>query len=230
MQPMANGDKRQSVWEVVTLLKQIPFSVYLFPILAAAVAYVLLGTTVWLLVTPFWKELAGEWDVVGKFVAIVAWIITFPVVFNLLLSMVVGIVFDPLASFVDQLLHGSDHEATPIGQQWIDGLLRIACLLFLQVVAFLIGLAVPVLGLVTSGAASVVAALILVTTPAFVHRGVRFSTHVSVVLRKLGIREIFFGIVAAVLLNNPVLQVTALVPLIVVGQLMTQSWLAEKHL
>ena len=230
MQPMANEDKRQSVWEVLTLLKQIPLSVYLFPLLAAAVAYVLLGTTVWLLVTPFWKELAGEWDVVGKFVAIVAWIVTFPVVFNLLLSMVVGIAFDPLASFVDQLLHGSDHKVTPIGQQWIDGFLRIACLLFLQVVAFLIGLAVPVLGLVISGAASVVAALILVTTPAFVHRGMRFSTHVKVVLRKLGVREILFGIVAAVLLNNPVLQVITLVPLIVVGQLMTRSWLVEKPL
>lgn len=227
MHPMANGDKRQSVWEVLTLLKQIPLSVYLFPILAAAVAYVLLGTTVWLLVTPFWKELAGEWDVVGKFVAIIAWIITFPVVFNLLLSLVVGIAFDPLASSVDQLLHRNDHQATPIGKQWIDGFLRIACLLFLQLVAFLVALAVPVLGLVISGAASVITAIILVTTPAFVHRGVRFSTQVKVVMGKLGVREIVFGIVAAVLLNNPVLQVITLVPLIVIGQLLTRSWLVE---
>lgn len=227
MHPMANGDKRQSVWEVLTLLKQIPLSVYLFPILAAAVAYVLLGTTVWLLVTPFWKELAGEWDVVGKFVAIIAWIITFPVVFNLLLSLVVGIAFDPLASSVDQLLHRNDHQATPIGKQWIDGFLRIACLLFLQLVAFLVALAVPVLGLVISGAASVITAIILVTTPAFVHRGVRFSTQVKVVMGKLGVREILFGIVAAVLLNNPVLQVITLVPLIVIGQLLTRSWLVE---
>ena len=74
MHPMASEEKRLSVWDVLTLLKQVPLSVYIFPLVAAAAAYVLLGTTVWLLVTPFWKELAGEWDVVGKFVAIIAWI------------------------------------------------------------------------------------------------------------------------------------------------------------
>ncbi|MFN7829586.1 MAG: hypothetical protein ACK5NX_00125, partial [Armatimonadota bacterium] len=152
---------------------------------------------------------------------------TFPVVFNLLLSLVVGIAFDPLASTVDQLLHRKDHQVTPIGQQWIDGFLRIACLLFLQLLAFLVSLAVPVLGLVISGAASVITAIILVTTPAFVYRGVRFSTHVKVVIGKLGVREILFGIVAAVLLNNPVLQVITLVPLIVIGQLLTRTWLVK---
>jgi hypothetical protein len=227
MHPMASEEERLSVWDVLTLLKQVPLSVYIFPLVAAAAAYVLLGTTVWLLVTPFWKELAGEWDVVGKFVAIIAWIITFPVVFNLLLSLVVGIAFDPLASTVDQLLHRKDHQVTPIGQQWIDGFLRIACLLFLQLLAFLVSLAVPVLGLVISGAASVITAIILVTTPAFVYRGVRFSTHVKVVIGKLGVREILFGIVAAVLLNNPVLQVITLVPLIVIGQLLTRTWLVK---
>lgn len=227
MHPMANEERRLSVWDVLTLLKQVPVSVYIFPLVAAAAAYVLLGTTVWLLITPFWKELAGEWDVVGKFVAIIAWIITFPLVFNLLLSIVVGITFDPLASAVDQLLHRNDHKVTPIGQQWIDGFLRVASLLILQLLAFLVGLAVPVLGLVISGAVSVITTIILVTTPAFVHRGVRFSTHVKVLMRKLGVREILFGTVAAILLNNPVLQVITLVPLIVIGQLWTRSWLVE---
>lgn len=227
MQQMANVDKRLSVWDLLSLLKKVPLSVYIFPLITAAVAYLLLGATVWLLVTPFWKELAGEWDVVGKFVAIIAWVITFPIVFNLLLSMVIGIAFDPLASFVDQLLHKSDHVATPVSQQWTDGFLRIALLLLLQLVAFLIGLAIPMLGLVVSGAASVATALILVTTPAFVHRGVRFATHLKVVIHKLGLREVMFGIVAAVLLNNPVLQVITLVPLIVIGQLLTRNWLVE---
>jgi hypothetical protein len=227
MHPMANEERRLSVWDVLTLLKQVPVSVYIFPLVAAAAAYVLLGTSVWLLVTPFWKELAGEWDVVGKFVAIIAWIITFPLVFNLLLSIVVGFTFDPLASAVDQLLHRNDHQVTPIGQQWIDGFLRVACLLILQLLAFLVGLAVPVLGLVISGAVSVITTIILVTTPAFVHRGVRFSTHVKVLMRKLGVREILFGTVAAILLNNPVLQVITLVPLIVIGQLWTRSWLVD---
>ena len=227
MQQLDNVERRMSIWDLLSLLKQVPLSVYIFPLIAAAVAYLLLGTTVWLLVTPFWKELAGEWDVVGKFVAIIAWVITFPIVFNLLLSMVIGIAFDPLATFVDQLLHKSDHVVTPIGQQWIDGFLRIVFLLLLQLVAFLIGLAVPVLGLVISGAASVATALILVTTPAFVHRGVRFAKHLKVVIHKLGLREILFGIVAAVLLNNPVLQVITLVPLIVIGQLLTRNWLVE---
>ncbi|MEY3602497.1 MAG: hypothetical protein RL169_1741 [Armatimonadota bacterium] len=227
MHPMANEERRLSVWDVLTLLKQVPVSVYIFPLVAAAAAYVLLGTSVWLLVTPFWKELAGEWDVVGKFVAIIAWIITFPLVFNLLLSIVVGFTFDPLASAVDQLLHRNDHQVTPIGQQWIDGFLRVASLLILQLLAFLVGLAVPVLGLVISGAVSVITTIILVTTPAFVHRGVRFSTHVKVLMRKLGVREILFGTVAAILLNNPVLQVITLVPLIVIGQLWTRSWLVD---
>ncbi|MFM7188886.1 MAG: hypothetical protein ACKO14_13830 [Armatimonadota bacterium] len=224
---MANAERRRTIWDVYTLLKQIPLSVYLFPVVVATVAYVLLGAAVWLFVTPIWKELAGEWDVVGKFIALLAWIVAFPVVYNLLLSLVVGIAFDPLATYIDQLLHVNAQKVIPITQQWIDGFQRLAFLVVLQGIAFIVGLAVPVVGLVISGAASVVSAIIVITTPAFVHRGVRFSSHLRVVTCKLHVRDVLFGILAAVLLNNPVLQVVTLVPLIVIGQLLTQKWLTD---
>jgi len=224
---MDNAVGRRTVWDVLTLLKQVPLSVYFFPVVAAAVAYFLLGTAVWLVVTPIWKELAGEWDVVGKFIALLAWIVAFPVVYNLLLSLVVGIAFDPLATYIDQLLHVNAQKVIPITQQWIDGFQRFAFLVFLQGIAFMVGLAVPVVGLVISGAASVVSAIIVITTPAFVHRGVRFSSHLRIVTCKIHVREVLFGIVAAVLLNNPLLHVIMLVPLIVIGQLLTQKWLTD---
>jgi hypothetical protein len=178
-------------------------------------------------VTPYWKELAGEWDVVGKFVAIIAWTISFPVVFNLLLTLVVGVAFDPLASKVDLILHRSEHKETSIGNQWKDSILRTASLFLLQAIAFLVGLAIPVLGLFISGAVSVFAALILITTPAIVHRGIGFVSHVKLVVSNVGLREVVFAILAAVLLNNPLLQVVTLVPLIVMGQIITRSWLVD---
>lgn len=227
MHPMAKGVKGYSTWDVLALMKQVPVSVYLIPLFVTAFAYVVLGAAVWLLVTPYWKDLAGEWHVVGKFVAIIAWIISFPVVFNLLLTLVVGIAFDPLASKIDLLLHRSDHHEMSIGQQWKDSILRTTSLLLLQALAFLLGLALPVLGLVISGTVSVFAALILITTPAIVHRGIGFVTHVKLVASNLGVREIAVAILAAILLSNPLLQVAALVPLIVMGQLMTKSWLVD---
>lgn len=227
MQRMANKEKQPSVWDVFNLLKQVPIAVYIFPLLAAFVLYVLLGTTAWLVVTPFWKELAGEWDVVGKFVAVIAWVITFPIVFNLMLCVVVGIAFDPLASAIDQLLYKSEQNHIPIGQQWNDGFLRLLGLSTLQLVAFCVGLTSPLLGLILSGATSVVTALVLITTPACTNRGVRLKAQLVLLMRKLRAREILLGILAAIMLNNPVLQVITLVPLIVIGQLLTRSWLAD---
>ena len=227
MRKMANMGQRQGIWEVIRLLRQVPLSVYVFPILFAAVMYVLLGAAMWLLVTPIWKELAGEWDVVGKFVALVGWIIAFPVIFNLLLSIVVGFAFDPLASAIDQRLHSADHRSTPLGQQLSDGIIRTVVLLILQFIAFSVGIVIPVVGLAVSGAVSVLTALLLVTTPAFVHRGVRFLPQVKVMVRSLGVREILFGVAAAVVLNNPLLQVITLVPLIVMGQLFSRKWLVD---
>jgi hypothetical protein len=224
---MTNGLKRYSASDVLPLLRQVPLSVYLFPVLATAFLYVVLGSAVWLLVTPYWKELAGEWDVVGKFVAIIAWTISFPVVFNLLLTLVVGVAFDPLASKVDLILHRSEHKETSIGNQWKDSILRTASLFLLQAIAFLVGLAIPVLGLFISGAVSVFAALILITTPAIVHRGIGFVSHVKLVVSNFRVREVVFAILAAVLLNNPLLQVVTLVPLIVMGQLVTRSWVVD---
>jgi hypothetical protein len=227
MQPTANEFKRNSFWDVVGLLRQVPVSVYIFPLLATSAIYIILGAAVWLVVTPLWKELAGEWDVVGKYVAILVWGLSFPIVFNLLLSLVLGIVFDPLATKIDMLLHRDDHRRTPSRQQWSDSFLRLTCLLLLQAVAFVIATMIPVGGLIVSSVASVFTALILITTPAVVHRGISFPSHVKLIKSHLGISEVLIGILAAILLNNPVLQCIALVPLVVVGQLLTRSWAVE---
>jgi hypothetical protein len=227
MQPKANDYKRYSIWDVLGLLRQVPVAVYFFPLVATAAVYVILGAAVWLLVTPLWKELAGEWDVVGKYVAILAWGLSFPIVFNLLLSLVLGLVFDPLATKIDTLLHRDDHRRTPISQQWSDSILRMTCLVLLQAVAFVIAAMIPVAGLIVSGVASVFSALVLITTPAVVHRGISFLLHIKLIRANLGIREVLIGIFAAILLNNPLLQVIALVPLVVVGQLITRSWTVD---
>jgi hypothetical protein len=227
MQPKANDYKRYSIWDVLGLLRQVPVAVYFFPLAATAAVYVILGAAVWLLVTPLWKELAGEWDVVGKYVAILAWGLSFPIVFNLLLSLVLGLVFDPLATKIDTLLHRDDHRRTPISQQWSDSILRMTCLVLLQAVAFVIAAMIPVAGLIVSGVASVFSALVLITTPAVVHRGISFLLHIKLIRANLGIREVLIGIFAAILLNNPLLQVIALVPLVVVGQLITRSWTVD---
>ena len=224
MQPNANDTKRYSIWDVLGLLRQVPVSVYIFPLVATAVVYILLGAAVWLFVTPLWKELAGEWDVVGKYVAILAWVLSFPIVFNLLLSLVLGIAFDPLATKIDTMLHRDDHRETPIHQQWSDSILRMTCLILLQAVAFVIAAMIPVAGLILSGVASVFSALVMITTPAVVHRGISFLVHIKLIRSNLGLRELLIGIGAAILLNNPLMQVIALVPLVVVGQLLTRSW------
>lgn len=228
MSQMAKNAKMASVGDVLVLLRQVPLSVYLLPMVVAVAAYVLLGAAIWLLVTPFWKELAGEWDIVGRFVAVIAWVIGFPVIFNVLLSLVIGIAFDPLASKVDQLLHIDQYKVLPLRHQCIDSIIRAASLLALQVVAAIIGLAVPVLGLVISGFVTVITALILMTTPAATHRGLRFSAHLKLMAGKIGLREVVFGTVSAVMLTNPLLQVISLVPLVIFGQLVTQSWLADR--
>jgi hypothetical protein len=227
MQAKANDSTRFSIWDMLGLLKQVPASVYIFPLVTTAAVYVILGAAVWLLVTPLWKELAGEWDVVGKYVAILAWGLSFPIVFNLLLSLILGIAFDPLATKIDTLLHGDDHRQTPIRQQWSDSIARMTSLLFLQAVAIVIAAMIPVLGLIVSGVASVLSALVLITTPAVVHRGISFPAHVKLIRSHLGIREVLIGILAAILLNNPLLQVITLVPLVVVGQLMSRSWIVD---
>lgn len=227
MPHMAKRNTGYSMMDVLALLRQVPVSVYIIPVVVSFFAYVLLGTTVWLLVTPYWKELAGEWDVVGRYVAIVAWVLCFPILFNLILSMVLGLLFDPLASKIDTLLHTGDHKSMSVGQQWLDSVVRTTCLLLLHTVAFVVAAMIPVAGLLISGAASVVSALVLVTTPAAVHRGLNFASHVKLITSKFGIREFVFGILAAILLSNPLLQVIALVPLVVMGQIMTRNWLMD---
>jgi hypothetical protein len=224
---MAKRNNRYSIMDALTLLRQVPFSVYIFPVLVAMIAYVLLGTAVWLLATPYWKELAGEWDVIGKYVAIVVWVVCFPIVFNLILSMSLGLLFDPLASKLDLLLHSSDYKRMSVSQQWIDSVVRTGFLLLLHAVAIIVAAMIPVAGLAISGAASVISALVLVTTPAVVHRGLSFSSHIKLIVAKFGPREFIFGILAAILLSNPLLQVVALVPLIVIGQIMTRNWLMD---
>lgn len=224
---MAKRNTGYSMMDVLALLRQVPISVYIIPVVVSLFAYVLLGTTVWLLVTPYWKELAGEWDVVGRYVAIVAWVLCFPILFNLILSMVLGLLFDPLASKVDALLHTDDHKSMSVGQQWLDSVVRTGCLLLLHAVAFVVAAMIPVAGLLINGAASFVSALVLVTTPAAVRRGLTFASHLKLITSKFGIREFVFGILAATLLSNPLLQVIALVPLVVIGQIMTRNWLMD---
>jgi hypothetical protein len=213
--------------DVLALLRQVPISVYIIPVVVSLFAYVLLGATPWLLVTPYWKDLAGEWDVIGRYVAIVAWVLCFPILFNMMLSMALGLLFDPLASKVDALLHTDDHKSMSVGQQWLDSVVRTGCLLLLHSVAFIVAAMIPVAGLLINGAASFVSALVLVTTPAAVHRGLTFASHLKLITSKFGTREFAFGILAAILLSNPLLQVIALVPLVIMGQIMTRNWLMD---
>ncbi len=227
MSHMAKRSDGFSTTEALALLRQVPISVYILPMLIAFIAYVLLGTAAWMLVTPYWQELAGEWDVVGRYVAIVAWVLCFPILFNLILSMVLGVLFDPLASKIDVLLHTNDHKTMSVSQQWLDSVIRTACLLLLHAVAFIVAAMIPVAGLAISSAASMVSALVLVTTPAVVHRGLTFAAHVKLIVSNFGIREFLFGIVAAIALSNPLFQVVALVPLVVIGQIMTRKWLMD---
>ena len=141
--------------------------------------------------------------------------------------MVLGVLFDPLASTIDALLHTDDHKTMSVSQQWLDSVIRTACLLLLHAVAFIVAAMIPVAGLAISGAASMVSALVLVTTPAVVHRGLTFTAHVKLIVSNFGIREFLFGIVAAIALSNPLFQVVALVPLVVIGQIMTRKWLMD---
>lgn len=224
---MSSTKSTQSIWDVLALLRQIPLSVFVLPLLVSCALYLLLGTAVWLWITPLWKDIAGEWDVIGKYIAVVAWIFCFPIAFNLLLSCVVGIAFDPLAAKVDEILHSADYQRVPTQVQWVDSIVRTIILLALQGVALIIGLANPLVGVAVSGVSSVLCAAIIVTTPAATHRGIRLSTHVKLLLANAGIRELVFGVVAAVLLNNPLLQVLSLVPLVVVGQLFVRRWAAD---
>jgi hypothetical protein len=141
--------------------------------------------------------------------------------------MSLGLLFDPLASKLDLLLHSSDYKRMSVSQQWIDSVVRTGFLLLLHAVAIIVAAMIPVAGLAISGAASVISALVLVTTPAVVHRGLSFSSHIKLIVAKFGPREFIFGILAAILLSNPLLQVVALVPLIVIGQIMTRNWLMD---
>lgn len=225
MQLYKGNSRWQVIGEVVVLLRKLPVTIYVMPLVAALTLYVILGSTAWLTLTPLWKELAGEWDIVGRFVAVIAWILLFPIIFNLLLSLVVGFAFDPLASAVDNYLHLSERRDVPGNHQLVDGVARFASLCFLQLIATFIGSFVPFLGLIVSGASSIIGALVITTTPAAVHRGLRFPTHIRLIAHNLNVPEIAFGFVAAIMLNNPVLQVISLVPLIVTGQLITRGWI-----
>jgi Uncharacterized protein involved in cysteine biosynthesis len=149
------------------------------PLLAAFVAYVLLGLGGWFLIAP---RLSGRVADLGfgqngavatEFAAVLLWLLVFPFLFTLLAAGFIGLIFDPLSRAVEVAESGGERALVPevrlpLGRTFADALSRLALNVLLGVIALVLGIW---LGPLPGVFAAAVIGLLDYTSPAYLRRG-----------------------------------------------------------
>lgn len=89
-----------ALWRTDPVLRRL----FWLPTLASLIAYIVVGVTGWIVGAPLLAAAMGEWEVVGKFLAIALWIALFPIVFLVFGSVAAEFVYDPLAARIETAL------------------------------------------------------------------------------------------------------------------------------
>lgn len=96
------------------------------PALAGFVAYVLLGMIGWLALAPVLENWLGEWEIVGRFLALGLWLSFFQFVYVLVAGIAAEAIHEPLAARVEHLRAiPAPLVRTPSGVWLVDSLLRV---------------------------------------------------------------------------------------------------------
>jgi CysZ protein len=213
----------------IRLLAKTPrlWPLALGPLLGAFLLYVVLGVVGGLWLVPLLEEWLGEWAIVGKLPALLAWLVLFPYIFLVLASAFTGIAFEPLAREVEKSKTGTMPAAIPLTrlQSLGDSAARLLVNLTLGGVAFIIGLVLLPFGLgpfgpVLSVCAASVIGLLDYTSVGYLRRGKTLGAQWKHLRTHLGLDVLSFALVAGLLSLVPFLGVLLMPSLIAGGTLL----------
>lgn len=170
-----------SLWRSDPTLRRL----FWVPSVLGLSAYMVLGLVGWFLISPVLEAWFGEWEIVGRFLALGLWLAIFQFVFVLLASLCAEAIHEPLAARVE-FLRGID--AAPvrsgIGTWLADSVVRIAVSLALTVGSIVAGAWVPWLApfavVICSGWSAIAAGAAVCAN----RRGVRFTTVIRQVMTR----------------------------------------------
>ena len=189
----------------------------LIPALASSAAYVLLGIVGWFALAPVAEKAMGEWEVVGRFAALVVYIVAFPIVFFLLGSGFLALVFDPLARGVEEA-EGAGADRTPArGVVVKDAALRLLLNVTLGALALV---ATPFLGPIPGMVLAGIAATLDYTAPASLRRGRTLGPQFLTFVRRRDLGTLAFAVVAGFLSIVPLVGLLVAPALVVGGTLL----------
>jgi CysZ protein len=196
------------------------------PLVGAFLFYLVLGVVGGLWLVPLLEEWLGEWAIVGKIPALLAWLVLFPYIFLVFASAFTGIAFEPLAREVEKSVTGTTPGPIPLThiQSFSDSAARLFINLTLGGVAFLIGLLFgplgPVIGPILSACAASLIGLLDYTSVGYLRRGKTLGAQWKHLRTHLGFDIFSFAIVAGLLSLVPFLGILLMPSLIAGGTLL----------
>lgn len=172
------------------------------PLLGAVLAYILLGALCGFWLVPRIEALLGEWALLGKFGALVLWLLLFPPLFLALVGAGTGIVFEPLAREVEAIATGKSPAVIPLTtpQTLGDSLCRLLLNLTLSSLAFVLGL---FLGPIPGVIAAAIIGVLDYTSVVYLRQGMRLKEQRRDFRAHFRTHLLGFGLVAGLLALVP---------------------------
>lgn len=199
------------------------------PVLIIVFVYVVMSVTAWVVLTPIWREIAGEWDVVGKYVAFLAWLYFFPIIFNALLGASSGLIFDGFASKVDAILGESGPKPSKSLNMFADSAIRFVMQTCFMALAFFTGLSQPLSGVVLCAVFSCFFTVITISAPAMIMRGIGFIEQTRLLIKNMSVQIVLIGVAVTIMMHNPLIMLFTLGPIMVTGHLIGR-FLAQRQI
>jgi hypothetical protein len=111
-----------SLWRSDPVLRRL----FWLPTVLGLIAYVVLGILGWLAIAPVLEAWFGEWEIVGRFLALGLWVAVFQFVFVLLASVFAEAIHEPVAARIEFLRDGEIVAVrTGFGGWLLDSVVRV---------------------------------------------------------------------------------------------------------
>ena len=184
---------------------------------AAVFLYMILAITLWSGLQPVMESLLGEWKVTGWVLALIVFLLVFPLAFFLLGSAFLGLIFDPLA-YHTEAIQGGAPPAMKLTRKALvsDAFARLGFNAAVGVIGFLIGLMAPFLAPLLSILAAAIVGVVDYTAPASLRRGRTLGPQLRDFLARPDAHAIGFALSAGFLSLVPLLGLM-LAPAFVIG-------------
>lgn len=217
-----------NILSVLTSIRRVPLYIYIVPVLIIVFVYIAMSITAWVVLTPIWREIAGEWEIVGKFVAFLAWLFFFPIIFNTLLGATSGLIFDGFATRVDGILGESETKPSKSPNLFADSAIRFATQTIFMALAFFTWHVQPHLGVLVCAVFSCFFTVVTITAPAMLMRGIGFIQQTGLLIKNMSVQIVLIGVAVTIMMHNPFIMIFTLGPIMVTGHLIGR-FLAQRH-